>query len=463
MSDASSNARTRTGLLSGRLLIWPALAGLCLGIGILVHQSRTDGSDAYAIALDGAGKRNSDWYAAKLLGYVSVQLHADPYTRSALEDTLVAERRGSLPGSATVVDVALDADGEVALVSDAVEGTGIWHLKQDATTDRENLQGTRGVMLDDESGPVALSPDGRVAVAGDSAGGDITMWDLGDPDEPAKTAVRVGGYQADLLDLSLSADGKTLFAGFGNGSVEIWQLPTGTGQQPRLLSRTREHASGVHSLAAGDDGRLLLTVSDDAAVTWLLADRTHPSVATKLISAELDPGTRSWSSGALSADGRRAIIGGAVYDLTDPRRPVRLGALPIPPEPGTSVAISRDGSVAATVHDEPGDTSGRDPVVVWGLRDASVPAELATLRAPDSGFWRVAMSANGQVVTAGTRTDGGYSWLLPAFRNGLIRDACVGAGLIRPDPEYWKTISGAPRPDLLDDEPFAICPRLDEK
>ncbi|WP_125647813.1 WD40 repeat domain-containing protein [Nonomuraea sp. WAC 01424] len=420
-----------------------------------------DVSDAYAIALDGVGKRGSDWYAAKLLGYVSVQVHTNSYTRSTLEDTLVAERRGSFPGSANIIDLAQDLSGEVVLISDALEGSGIWRLEKDATTDRENLEGARRVTLDDESGPVALSSDGRVAVVGESASGDIAMWDLGDPVKPIKTMIRVGSYKADLLDVSLSADGRTLFAGFGDGSVEIWQLFAR--QKPKLLSRMHENASGVHSISTTTDGRMLLTVSDDSAAIWLLAGRARPFMATKLMSAELDPEMRSWTSGALSADGQRAIIGRAVYNLTNPRLPVRVGSLPIPPESGTSVAISRDGSIAATVDDEPGDTSGRDPVVIWGLRDNSGPIKLATLRAPESGIWRLAMNASGQVVTAGTRTGGAYSWLLPKFQDGLIRDACVDAGLLRPDPEYWKTISGVPEPDFINEESFEICSRLDEK
>ncbi|TMR14134.1 WD40 repeat domain-containing protein [Nonomuraea turkmeniaca] len=193
---------------------------LLIGAGVPVCLRAHTVSQARSIALDGIKQRGSDWYAAELLGYVAVLTHSDGYTTSALAETLTEERRGFLPGTATVIDVAVSSDGKLALVSDAQEGSGLWRLERDPKR-RENLTGSRSTILDRGFGPVALSSDGRIAVIGDAASGDIKMWDRNEADDPKRAVVRTGDYKERLLDVSLSADGMTLFAGFENGSVEV--------------------------------------------------------------------------------------------------------------------------------------------------------------------------------------------------------------------------------------------------
>jgi hypothetical protein len=434
------------------------LLSLLIGTGVSVGLQAQTVSQARAIALDGTKQRGSNWYAADLLGYVAVLTHSDSYTRSALAETLTEERRGSLPGTATVIDVALSADGKLALVSDAQEGSGLWRLERDPEADRENLTGSGSTNLDPGSGPVALSSDGRIAVVGDEESGAIKMWDLMGADNPRRTVVRTGNYTESLLDVSLSADGMTLFAGFENGSVEIWRL--GAEQKPRLLARVREHTSGVGVVSASAVGGKLLTISEDSAVVWSLTDPGHPRLSTRLTAAEHGSGMSGWSGGVMSADGRKAIIGRTVWDVTDPERLSRVGSLPSPAEGGAPLAIADDGSIVATVEEEPGGVSSVDPVVIWGLKDPSHPVRLATLRVPESQGWQLAMNEDGTVITVGTRTGGAYSWLLPKLRSGLIKDACADSQPLRPPPGFWEGISEVPPPGVLNEEPFNICSRL---
>lgn len=420
---------------------------LLIGAGVLVVRARTV-SQARVIALEGIGRRGSDWYAADLLGYVAVLTHSDGYTRSALADTLAEERRGVLPGTAAVIDVAVSSDGKLALVSDAHEGVGLWHLDRDPEVNRHNLKGVRSTVLDPDFGPVALSSDGRIAVLGDEESGDLAMWDL--TGEPKRTAVRTGDYTESLLDVALSADGTTLVAGFGDGSVEVWRL--GTEGKPRLLARVREHGSEVSVVSASADGKKLLTVSPDAALVWSLADPSHPVAK---IAARATGG-----GGGMSADGRRAIIDRTVWDVTDPARPTRIGTLPGPAGGGTPTVVAGDGRTAATIESEPDGVSAIAPVTIWGLKDPAHPIRLATLRVPESQAWLPAMSGDGTVIVAGTRAGGAYSWLLPKLRSDLIGDACADSELLRPPPGYWEKISGTEPPGLLSEEPFDLCSRL---
>ncbi|MFF4414926.1 WD40 repeat domain-containing protein [Streptosporangium sp. NPDC001559] len=433
------------------------LLSLLIGTGAYLGLRTQTVSEARAIALEGVRQRGSDWYAANLLGYVAVLNHPDGYTRSALAETLAEERRGFLPGTGTVIDVAMSSDGRSALVSDAREGSGLWRLERNPEAGRENLTGNRSTMLDRGYGPVALSSDGRIAVIGNDASGDVKMWDLSEDDDPRRTVVRAGDHTERLLDVSLSADGMTLFAGFGNGSVEIWSLEGG---KPRMLARVREHASGVNVVSASGDGKKLLTISEDSAVVWSLADPLHPAPSSRLRSAGRKPTVSGWSGGVMSTDGRRAIVGRTVWDVTDPVRPTQVGSLPSQAEGGVPLAVAGDGSAVATVENEPGGVSSLDPVVVWGLKDPSHPIPLATLRVPDSQSWQLAMSGDGTTILAGTRAGGAYSWLLPKPRSGFIRDACVASQPLRPPPGFWEKISEVRPPDVLNEEPFDICSGL---
>ncbi|TMR14133.1 hypothetical protein ETD86_29340 [Nonomuraea turkmeniaca] len=65
----------------------------------------------------------------------------------------------------------------------------------------------------------------------------------------------------------------------------------------------------------------------------------------------------------MSADGRKAIIDRAIWDVTDPARLHQVGSLSNSAEGGTPIAITGDGSIAATVENE---QSTIDPVVIWG-------------------------------------------------------------------------------------------------
>ncbi|MEV1170788.1 WD40 repeat domain-containing protein [Nonomuraea sp. NPDC049784] len=444
--------------LGPMLVAGVVLLALLIGIGVPISLRAHTVSEARAIALDGIKQRGSDWYAADLLGYVAVLSHSDSYTRSALAETLTEERRGFLPGTATVIDVAMSSDGRLALVSDAQEGSGLWGLERNPEADRENLTGSRSTILDRGYGPVALSSDGRIAVIGDETSGDIKMWDLSEDDNPRRTVVRTGNYTGRLLDISLSADGMTLFAGFESGSVEIWSL--GAGQKPRLLTRVREHTSGVSVVSASADGRKLLTISEDSAIVWSLNGPLHPALSSRVKSAEQRPAVSGWGGGVMSADGRRAIIGRTVWDVTDPARPTRVGSLPSPAEGGAPLAVAGDGSIVATVENEPGGVSSLDPVVIWGLKDPSHPILLATLRVPESQSRQLAMNEGGTVIAVGTRVGGAYSWLLPKLRANFIRDACVASQPLRPPPGFWERISEIQPPDVLNEEPFNICSRL---
>jgi WD40 repeat protein len=76
--------------------------------------------------------------------------------------------------------------------------------------------------------------------------------------EPRAVLKGSGGH---LYSLSISPDGKTLAAGFEDGSVELWEVSSA-----KVRARLRGHEEAVTAVAYCQDGRRLATASSDATI-----------------------------------------------------------------------------------------------------------------------------------------------------------------------------------------------------
>jgi cytochrome c len=158
--------------------------------------------------------------------------------------------------------LALSPDGG-ELVSGSFDSTAIrWSLGT----------GTAATVLRFHEGAlnaVAFLGDGRIATSGED--GRIAIWQKGQ-DKPADVRI---GHGAPVVQLAVSADGKTLASASWDGTARLWPLAGGA---PRVLEGHRQNVNGV---AFTRDGRALVSVGYDGTLRiWPLAAAGNPRILT---------------------------------------------------------------------------------------------------------------------------------------------------------------------------------------
>jgi WD40 repeat protein len=150
--------------------------------------------------------------------------------------------------------VALSGDGEMAAFP--INGTvRVYHLK---TGTYQECTGPGGQVT-----CVALSPDGRLVLGGDSESGNdaISVWSV-DGGPPLK---RLGTALNGVQGVTFSPDGRFLFSVSGNGALREWD--TGSGLETR---RPLDLGSVLNCVAASPDGRRALVGRNGSPeVAWI--------------------------------------------------------------------------------------------------------------------------------------------------------------------------------------------------
>ncbi|MFI6321676.1 WD40 repeat domain-containing protein [Nonomuraea sp. NPDC050556] len=305
-----------------------------LANGGLVDFHQVSRSDEVAIAADG-----SFILALPYLGKV----RRWDVRQERTEEKTLDFKSSSLDFKSSSIDrMAMSADGRTVVTADDFDGFTLWDLDERSRPRKLAFLPSVGSFEQ-----IVLSPDGTTAlVSYDDIDDDldvvnVEIWDFRRKSHPAlRSTLKVPGDY--LSDLALSADGKTAVAVRGDGAGWlVWDLT-----DPAHPAERQGNDRQMESVALSPDGRRAVFGTRKGAEVWDLGD--HARLARV---GTMGGEFHDVFAVALARKGDLALIadyrGRAVlWDLTEPSRPVRLAALRTGVGVVEAVALSDDGRTA---------------------------------------------------------------------------------------------------------------------
>lgn len=193
-----------------------------------------------------------------------------------------------------------------------------------------------------------------------------------------------------VVSVAYGPDGHTAAASWADGSVRVWNVG-----DPRHPGRAAVIDAGPGSEPAyRPDGRVLAVRTARSLRLWTVTSTPAPLSSTPVASTASRSGGERWPV-AFSPEGNTVAIGdgedGAeLWDVSDPRHPVRFASLPTPGAVN-AVAFSPDGATLAV--------AGGRRVRLWDVRNPGRPAPRTALAVPSA--LSVAFSPDGRLLAAG--------------------------------------------------------------
>lgn len=278
--------------------------------------------------------------------------------------------------------------------------------------------------LTGHSGTVAsavFSPDGRTMA---TASWDRTarLWDLSDPLRPTELST-IKAHNGAFTRVALSSDGRMLATASEDRTVRLWDIsdprsPTALTSLTAFSDAVTGHTQSVDSVAFSPDSRVLATGSTDlTARLWDVSDPKRP-VRLGMLTGHRG----AVVSVAFSPDGRTLATGSTdrsvrIWDVSDPKRPTELAAIRDYVGEVNGVTFSPDGRTLATASD---DKSSR----LWDVSDPSKPALLATLGT--DALYSAAFSADGRFLATGGKNCCAQVWDLRDIHHPVEVAALTG-------------------------------------
>ncbi|MGH2674789.1 MAG: hypothetical protein ACRDH1_05185, partial [Actinomycetota bacterium] len=280
----------------------------------------------------------------------------------------------ALPGlGGNVEGVDFSPDGTLVAGSSGSGAAKVWDITDAGSRELLTIPGHADIVWG-----MGFGEDGSWLATG-SVDGTAGIWDA----ETAEELVQLAGFdRARVEDLAVSPDGTRVIGTGGDGTVLLWDSPTGT--------VVRElHRGGAASLGArfSPDGRRVVTGDVEGnATVW------EAETGTRLV--VIDAHDREIFAVAFSPDGERIATGGVdeVAKVWDAESGAMLAKMVRHQDNINAAAFSPDGSRVFT--------AGEDGVLkVW---DAATGRELRAISGHAAGLMDVVFSPDGtRIATAG--------------------------------------------------------------
>jgi len=290
----------------------------------------------------------------------------------------------SLPGP--VSSLALSPDGRFLAVS-AGGTVSLWNVGDQG---RPALAGRIPAVPGAAMNTVAYSPDGRTLATAD-ASGRVYLWDTADPRHPSRRGAPLEAGTGQIAAVAFSPGAGILAAGGANGHVRLWDL-VNDGARATALALLSGPANGINAIAFSPYGRTLAAAGNDSRVwLWTLAHDGRTISARPPLT-----GARSWIYALAFSPAGNAIAAGSADDnayLWSLPGGVLTTTLPHP-APVTAVAYGPGGDTLVT-----GDAD--DVAQLWTLPGPVLPGPAG------SSIFTVAFSPDGNILAAGSAPPSG--------------------------------------------------------
>lgn len=272
---------------------------------------------------------------------------------------------------------------------------------------------SRSAAGSDSSG-MDVSPDGRTVATATSADGTVRLWDISVPQQPGALSVAADpDPQRSVgrgIDIDLSEDGDRMAATCGQ-AVCLWDM--GEPREPKYAGALPEEPLGGsdNPVFSADGGALFVSSQQDHVTVWDVEDLDAPARIGSFEPGESSSYTFSDDGTLLvsavdtadsSTDPRNVLV---LWDLSDPRRPLRTATLPGVSEEFTieEIAISPDNSVVAVL-DFAKDLS------LWNIEEPAKPVRLPGRKVDQENADHIVFSGDGRRLMAGGRNGTGQIW-----------------------------------------------------
>ncbi|NES78933.1 MULTISPECIES: S-layer homology domain-containing protein [Okeania] len=259
---------------------------------------------------------------------------------------------------------------------------------------------------------VTISFDGEILAS--SRGQDILLWNL----QTGKLLDTLSSHQANVRSVAISPDGKTLASGSGDGTVKLWDIPTGE----MLVSFL--HSGVVTAVGFTADGRAVIGCSADRGMkSWDIytGQLLHRMNGTQPI---------AFGAGGL----RMAASGGPRFiRLWNAEQGQLLKNLSIPNTNNNrgieAIAFSEDGQTIAHA------MKGESKILVWDVESWKVRY---TLEKHSQAIKAIAISPDGKILASSSEDGNINLWDLGT---GKLLRSIKGDGAIVFSPDSKQLVS----------------------
>ena len=265
--------------------------------------------------------------------------------------------------------VAFPPDGKSPVSGDSATTVKVWVLSEALAFT------TRTRALDSSYTAAVFSPDNQKLAIGRGAELDVVESATG------RVIAAFARHQCVAVSVIFSSDGKKLFTGCGDGTVNVREVDGG-----KDLLTFKGHTRVVESLALSPDGQTLATGSQDstlklwqAATGQELFTLKHPSLVRAVA---FSPNGKLLASGSQDSNAR----------LWDVATGQELAVLRGHTKPILTLAFSPDGNTLAT-------GSSDSTVKLW---QAATGRELAVFKGPAGHVTRLSFSPDGKRLATGS-------------------------------------------------------------